>query len=197
LRAAHLLVAAFVSTAAATARGDETNSVTGTDFPSFRIIAERNIFNVNRTQSSRSRGEPERRVVVQSLALVGTMSYEKGTYAVFDGTESEYRKVLKVADTVAGHQIDLITSGRVVLTEGDRRVELKVGQQLSREEQGPWEVKERSSGSFARGGRERREGSATDSGAEGASAPAESSGGGSEDEVLKRLLEKRAKETNP
>ena len=31
------------------------------------------------------------------MTLVGTMTYEKGTFAFFDGSSSEYRKALKRA----------------------------------------------------------------------------------------------------
>src|SRR6266404_1853175 len=81
---------------------EETNTTSITshvDYQSFRIISERNIFNPNRSGRSdrseyRTRREPDRRGRSTAFGLIGTMSYEKGSFAFFDGTSSEYRKVL-------------------------------------------------------------------------------------------------------
>src|SRR2546425_1235805 len=62
------------------ARAQDSNSTSRLDYSSFRIVSERNIFNPNRSSRSNrnTRTDSERRVKIESFALVGTMSYEKG-----------------------------------------------------------------------------------------------------------------------
>jgi hypothetical protein len=72
-------------------QAEETNAPSRSDYTSFRIIAERNIFNPNRSGRAgrnATRREPEKRKRVESFALVGTLSYEKGQFAFFDGASS-------------------------------------------------------------------------------------------------------------
>ncbi len=66
------------------------------------------------------------------------MSYEKGTFAFFDGTSSEYQKVLKLTDSIAGYKVTNIAPNSVKLVSGTNELELNVGEQLRREENGPW-----------------------------------------------------------
>ena len=79
----------------------EARSPARLDLESFRLIWERNIFNPNRTgrysrtQQYTRRREPDRRAPVESFALMGTMSYEKGNFAFFEGSSSQYQKVLE------------------------------------------------------------------------------------------------------
>ena len=85
---------------------------------------------------------------VDSLTLVGTMSYEKGTFAFFDGTSSEYKKALKLTDSIAGYKVTNIAPNGVKLASGTNELELSVGAQLRREENGPWRLSGQS-GSYA------------------------------------------------
>jgi hypothetical protein len=120
-----------------------TNRVPRTlDFSDFRIIQDRNIFNPRRyaRSSNIERRETPRPARVDTITLTGTMSYEKGTYAFFDGSSSEYRKALKVKDRVGKLQIARIEPKQVVLREGDDNYELPVGYSLRREEGGAWKV---------------------------------------------------------
>src|SRR5258708_26357979 len=84
----------------------EANPPSRRDYSAFRIIAERNIFNPNRSgRSGRSAARAaEGRVATPSFALVGTMGYEQGRFAFFDGSSSEYRKALEPADSIAGYK---------------------------------------------------------------------------------------------
>ncbi len=126
------------------------------DYSSFGIIAERNIFNANR--SGRSMGprsdEPRRESRVDAFSLVGTLSYEKGPFAFFDGTSSEYRKVLQPEGTIAGYKVTNITGSSVKLETGTNQVVLRVGMQMRREEGGEWHAGEASGtyASYDRGG---------------------------------------------
>ncbi len=108
------------------------------DFSNFRIIPERNIFNPRR----RGRIDITRRPVppAEAFTLVGTMSFEKGQFAFFEGTRSEYQKVLKPADTIAGYTVTSIAPACVKLSSGSNDVQLRVGMQMRRPEQGTWEA---------------------------------------------------------
>src|SRR5437016_4611968 len=65
----------------------QTNSSSAPDFNSFRIITQRNIFDPNRSGIGRpfTRHNPSSNRTIDAFALVGTMSYEKGKFAFFDG----------------------------------------------------------------------------------------------------------------
>jgi hypothetical protein len=107
------------------------------DFSTFRLVTDRNIFDPNRTPRRGSGPQPQPKII-DSLALVGVMSYEKGTFAFFDGSTSEYKKAVKVNDTVAGYKVASIEPNSVKLLAGTNHVELRVGMQLRRQEGGDW-----------------------------------------------------------
>ena len=73
------------------------------------------------------------------------MSYEKGTFAFFDGTSSDYKKALKLTDSIAGYKVTNIAPNSVKLASGTNELELSVGAQLRREEDGPWLLASQSS----------------------------------------------------
>jgi hypothetical protein len=125
---------------------DRADSASGTnagpvalDYSAFKIILERNIFDPNRypRQSRTPTRAPTR---VDSLTLVGTMSYDKGEFAFFDGTSSDYKKALKLRDVIAGYKVTNITPTSVALASGTNELKLGVGMQLRREEDGPWQL---------------------------------------------------------
>jgi hypothetical protein len=115
--------------------------------------------------------------VTESFSLVGTMSYEKGTFAFFDGTSAGYRKVLKLADAIAGYKVTNITPNYVKLTSGTNQLELRVGMQMRREDEGEWLLASQA------------EAYASAAAAPNAERPAAS--GGDDNEVLKRLMRQR------
>jgi hypothetical protein len=157
-------------------------------YEAFKLINDRNIFSSTRTRSSareENRNQPKK-VRVDKFALVGTMSYFKGSFAFFDGSESGYRKSVKVGDKVAGFEVQGISQDSAKLVSGTNTVVLKVGTGMQREEEGDWQPSSTSGGfETASAKSEKTEKS------EGGSS--EASGGG-ESEILKRLLEKREKE---
>jgi hypothetical protein len=169
---------------AAGVSASETNSAARFDFPSFRIIAERNIFDPNRSgRSGRpvQRTDSERRVASETFALLGTMSYEKGRFAFFDGSGSQYRKVLQPADTIAGFKITEVAPTCVKLeTTNGQILELCVGMQMKHREEEGW---------LLAGSAETSSGGSTSGGASSSSAGASES-----EEVLKKLMAQRAQE---
>jgi hypothetical protein len=163
------------------------SSSTGTNFQSFRLIGERNIFNQGRSprmarrETTRTRPTPK----VHALSLVGTMSYAKGNFAFFDGTQPEYRKSVKSGEKIAGYEVKQITPSAVKVANETQEFDLKVGQQLRREDEGEWQIST----------------APRESASQSDSVPSSTSTGGSsanisEEEALKRLMEKRAKELN-
>lgn len=112
---------------------------TSLDYAAFKIIVERNIFDPNR-YAAQSRPPSRAPARVDSVTLVGTMSYEKGDFAFFDGTSSEYKKALKLRDSIVGYKVSNITPTSVALASGTNELKLGVGMQLRREEDGPWHL---------------------------------------------------------
>lgn len=133
-------VAALVMVNPLLASAQPSNGAAQLDFSSFKIIIERNIFNPNRSARSVRSGRRESRKLArtESFSLIGTMSYEKGLFAFFDGTRSEYRMVLKPEDAIAGYKVANITPNHVKLASGTNELEMRVGMQLRREEGGEW-----------------------------------------------------------
>lgn len=162
------------------------------DFSAFRIIAERNIFDPNR-RGSRSNGTRERPRAVDSIGLVGVMSYEKGTFAFFDGSSSSYRKALKQNDSIAGYRLESINGDQVRLAEGTNHFELRVGNQLRREDGGPWRLS-RQSESFAASGSPASTTSTSSSTTTISTSNPTAASSGDESDVLRRLRERRERE---
>ena len=150
---AALMLAGFFSAAA-----QETNRIKPNDFSAFRVITDRNIFDPNRRPRVASGPAP---AIVDSFSLAGTMSYEKGRFAVFDGTSSEYHKVLEPGGSIAGYTVKEIRPDAVKLVSGTNQLELAVGMQMRRNAEGRWsvaELAESSGNSYASNSRRRETG---------------------------------------
>ena len=123
----------------------QTNTPTRLDYAAFKVIADKNIFNPNRYArgSQNSRNTPRSTTPasrVESFTLVGLMEYEKGMFAFFDGTSSNYRKTLELNGEIAGHKLASATTQSVILTDGTNHFELRVGSQMRREDDSEWFV---------------------------------------------------------
>lgn len=119
---------------------------TGT-FDDFKTIPERNIFNTRRLagrvqSDAPAQPQPRRERVVESFSLLGTLEYEKGRVAFFEGSSSNLRKSAKVDDTIAGCKITAIEPSVITLEADGKPVQLKVGYMLRREDQGQWQARE-------------------------------------------------------
>ena len=111
------------------------------------------------------------------------MSYEKGTFAFFDGTSSDYTKALKTADAIAGYKIASINPNTVTLSSGTNEVELGVGWQMRREEEGDWHPVNRAE-TYA----------ANSSPATTTTATSEPASSGAESDIIKRMMQRREQE---
>jgi len=175
------LLAGAAGTNSVTNAPAEKSATAQNDFEAFRIIVQRNIFNPNRSSRGPRRGDGEgpRTVKNESFALVGTMLYEGGQFAFLDSSSSGYRKVLKVGDSVAGAKIIEVAANGIKLELNGKNIDLAVGQQMSREDEGEWKV----------GGR-----AAVETSSSAGTSSTSSASSADEDETLKRLMKKREEE---
>jgi len=115
-----------------------------TEYRNFEVIAKKNIFNPRRSPTYQPGPVTNRRSPrTESLALVGVMSYGKGPMAFFDGSRADYRKVLKPNESIAGFKINAIEPSSVKLVSNTNEIEVQVGMQLAREEEGEWKLSAR------------------------------------------------------
>jgi hypothetical protein len=170
------------------AAAQTTNAPAATNYSSFQIIVDRNIFDPNRyAHASHSRG----RSVSKSapyFSLVGTLSSRNGMLAFFDGNDSDYRKVLSPDGVIAGYKVAEITLHGVKLTSTNKPVVMQVGAQMRQEGKGEWQLAESGELPATTAGNETP---ATDE------APAASTAPSSADEpndVLKKLMQQREQE---
>jgi hypothetical protein len=134
-----VVVLAALMAAAFAAVAQETNLSSALDYPAFKIIVERNIFNQNRTAHDRASGRSATRVP-DSFSLVGTLFYAGGDIAFFDGSSADYRRALKVDGEVAGFKVTAITLNSVTLSDGTNQTVLKITTQMRRDDDGHWSV---------------------------------------------------------
>jgi hypothetical protein len=111
-------------------------------FSTFKIVTDRNIFNPNRQPHSRFNtvrsGSVQR--VTDSISLVGTLSYEKGDYAFFDGTSSEFRKAVKPGESVAGFTVTAVGTNFVRMLQSTNEILVAIGTKLRRDDEGNWAI---------------------------------------------------------
>ena len=158
-----------------------TNGAGPLDYAAFRLVTERNIFDPNRQpHTPGARSQPK----TDSFTLVGTMSYDKGDFAFFDGITPDYKKVLKPADTIAGYKVVAILQDSVKLEKENKNLDLPVGSQLRHQEDGTW-VQAAGAGSYAA------------SSAAGGAPASDTASSGADSDILKRLMQRREKENSP
>jgi hypothetical protein len=139
------LALALVATSPASAqRSRERDRDTADAFAPFRAIAERNIFNPNRTarQTAGRPADVPTGPADEVIALVGTLDYEKGVFALFEGSEPAHRQALKAGGRIVGLTITAIRPTEIVLDGDGRSTRLPVGGQLRRPPGGAWTVSE-------------------------------------------------------
>lgn len=131
-----LLVAALSAPVALAQSGQKTS------LSSFKLITDRNIFSPNRTPSrpmtytrTRTTTTPTRG---ESFSLIGTIEYEKGSFAFFDGTSGDYRKTLSLGGGIAGFHLTNIHNSKVTLMQGSNAMEFKVGMLMKRDDNEEW-----------------------------------------------------------
>ena len=165
------------------------------------FIADRNIFDPARVPHDYTRNRPIHSTHVRlphgtpGIQFVGTMSYEKGLFAFFSGNNMDLSRVLQVGDKLQDYLITDITATNVLMTSADKKeqLELEIGDGL-RQENDKWV--------FSKAGELPIETSPVAVPSSSSSSSGESTGPTpvapppelEQNDVLKRLMEKRAKE---
>jgi hypothetical protein len=125
------------------AQTNSTNSAASKDpwpaIDTFNIIQRNNIFDPNRRPYFTPTNGGRVRQPINAFALKGTMSYSKGRFAFFDGTSSEYNKVLGVGGVIAGYTVKDITTTNVTLSASGKDFKMLVGKQV-RNSGGKWQM---------------------------------------------------------
>jgi hypothetical protein len=165
------------------------------DFTEFQIITQRNIFNASRSNrpTPTANRPPTRSSQVDSFTLVGTFGDGEQWIAFFDGTRSELRGRLQLDDSIGDYTVTQISNSGVQLENGTNTVQLRVGTQLRRENDGPWLLAGRGESHRAEDSSSRRQRSTQTSTVSTASA-ASANTGDTDNEVLRRLRQQREKE---
>ena len=119
------------------------------DFSTFKILGERNIFDPNRSSRSGRSNPPSSEAppprtyapsVVEAFSLVGTLAYAESQMAFIDGGSSQYKKALRLNDTVAGLKLKSVGASHATFDNDGAEIVLRVGQQLRREDRRAWQV---------------------------------------------------------
>ena len=137
---------AMVVVCSANSFSQSTNAPAKLSYDSFRTVSDRNIFNPNRyargsgRAATRTSSTPASRV--ESFSLVGIMAYEKGWYAFFEGTKSDYRQALQVDGKIGDYTVLSVAKDDVKIVTSTNTFDLKVGMQMRREDEGEWFLSE-------------------------------------------------------
>lgn len=115
------------------------------------------------------------------------MSYANQSVAFFEGSSSQYNKAVTPADTIAGYRIAEIAFDHVKLAAASNQtINLPIGSQMKRQDNGPWALVENPEPAA--------EPSAIPAASDKPATPAASSSGRPQDDVIKRLMQKREQE---
>ena len=170
----------------------------GKGYDAYKLVRTRNIFDPNRKavriEAPRPSGPTRPRS--STFTLTGTMVREGRSLAFFSGSRSEFSKVISVGDSVANFKIIAIEPSQVELEHEGKKMTLAIGKPFQIEgKPGDPEPPEESTPPS--------DGSGAPPGPDGAAAPPPStptapapSTGNSKDEILRRMMERRAKEMN-
>jgi hypothetical protein len=156
-------------------------------FTNFNVILKNNIFDPLRHPGYVRSGPAPVVHEVQTFTLRGTASLGSDNLAVFDGTRSEFHKAARVADTIAVYKVAAVTPDLVKLAAGTNEVELRVGMQMRREDEGPW-TRSDSASSYASAA------SVASGASSGSSTNLDSALSGPEGDILKKLMKQREQE---
>ena len=164
-------------------------------FEAFKLVYSRNIFDPNRLPSSGpARARAPRPKKVEGISLVGTLIYGQAAYAFFKGSDAKYQTALSLSNTVAGLTLIAIQPDGVKLRSTSNSVlELGLDKQLRRDDDGEWQLAT-SPVSYENTGASSGSGGSTSS--RDSISTAGPTSGGSADDIIKRLMQKREQEIN-
>jgi hypothetical protein len=162
------------------------------DFKDFNIVANRNIFDSERTPSQEGSHRPRNvpKDPPEEFRLVGVMINGKDSTAFFDGSRSDYKGQWKRGDIIAGFKIRIIRTGGLLLEKDSRRVVMPVATVMKKDEQNGWQLS-KSATNVAKPPEPASSSPQDAKGeAKGAVKGPEAGGG----DILKKLMERRKKE---
>ena len=162
-------------------------------YDAYKVVRTRNIFDPNRKavrETPPVRSNAPSRPRSSSFTLTGTMVREGRSLAFFSGSRSEFSKVISVGDSVADFKVIAIEPGEVVLERDGKKMALAIGKpfQIEGKPGDPEPVEEPASNA---------EGTTLPASPESGTAPAASAppaGSDAKSEVLRKMMERRAKE---
>lgn len=191
-RTKKFLVTVFALASGFFAAAQSNGVPSGTDYAQFsRFIAERNIFDPNRHPHTRTNYHPHPRphtAGTPTITLVGTMTYQKGVFAFFNGNSSDLKQILTTGGKVAGYTVEHITlKGVKLLGAGQKEIEMKLGDQMQQVGD-QWELTGQGQPPGSPGTANENSSASADS------SPAASSANLEGNDVLKRLMQQREQE---
>ena len=195
-RLAWLALAVALCRLPSTAFAANTNNTSSAvSLQNFKIITQRNIFDPNRRAGSGERGrriDPNRLARADGFSLVGTLLDKRGEFAFFSGSDSKYKKVLKVSGMIADYKVTEVTPDYVELeSNSSNQVKMTVGMQMKKLDAGEWQLVD---GTLAVAKVSDTAASETKDTETSDSEP--STGSSSADAILKKLMQQREKELN-
>jgi hypothetical protein len=198
IRSKIVLLVALASAGVFSARAQSNDTPGDSDYNKFAgFITDGNIFDPNRQPRYHSSSyHPTKHVKhasgPQGVTLVGTMAYEKGYFAFFNAGDSDLKKVVSHGGEIADYTVKNISATTVTLVGKDKKeVTMKIGDQMY-QEAGTWKVNGDTDSSAS--STTDNSSSTTDSTPAADTAPAAPSPALENNDILKRLMEKRAKE---
>jgi hypothetical protein len=124
---------------AASSGAEQTNSFPPRD--SFSVIERNNIFNPNRRPEFVYTNHTNvQHRITQAFALVGTQLYSKGKFAFFNGSDSQFQKVLEPGGVIAGYTVKDVTLTNVTLTANGKDFPMPVGAQMRNQGENKWQL---------------------------------------------------------
>lgn len=152
-------------------------------FEEFRIIRERNIFDPLRREPQKEVRTPPRDETTppEQIRLLGVFLNGREAAIFFEGSQSSYNGEWKRGDIIAGFRIGEVQTNGVVLENKGQKIDLSVGSGMTKNDMDEWKIGV--SQSYSAKAPEREKTTSSDTKNEG------------ENDILKKLMEKRRQET--
>jgi hypothetical protein len=156
------------------------------------LFRDRNVFDPNR--SAPRRGEVRRESAAppptESFRLVGALIHDDKAFGFFDGSASDYRRVVALGEVIAGFKVVAIDTAAATLERDTQSLVLAVGAGMSRTGEAAWAATDTPQ---VANRAEREEAREADGEAKASTAPAAGDKEGNDD-LLRRMLERRRQE---
>lgn len=171
-------------------------------FDDFKSLLGNNIFNPDRrpprAPTPPPPPPPPPPPSTERIVLKGTIVGPKGTFALFDGTDSSFRKMAEIQAQIGDFKLIETTTSNAVVQLAEEKFTLQVGSELSRQGDSPWKLSQGSGFSSGASASRASAGSSLGSSSSSSSSTTSSSASSSSgemSEVLKRLMERRKQES--